>query len=164
MEIVNGFGRFTTGEQVEVEVEDVWYTKKGKPCLKMRNTDGETFSNNILEKYEHLRGRCLLTCTGLGDNNFPFINLKKLQDSSWDVHDEVKSSPVDDLTQDIPEVLDHVELEDVLYSILLTRQFDEKLRFHNDIINKHIQALLDELHAECGRKYTSTMGEDYELS
>ena len=93
MEIINGFGRFTVGEEVEVEILDTWYTKNQKLCMRMKNNNGEIFSNNILDKYKNMKGRCLLTCTGV-NGDFPYIELKKLQDSSWDIHDEVKEQVI----------------------------------------------------------------------
>lgn len=94
MEIINGFGRFTKGESLEVQIMEQWDTKNGKPCLKMKNLEGETFSNNILDKYKNMKGRCLLTCTGVSDGGFPYIEIKKMQDSSWDIHDEVEQVPI----------------------------------------------------------------------
>ena len=89
MDIINNFGRFTAGEEVEVEILDTWYTKNQKLCMRMKNKEGEIFSNNILDKYKNMKGRCLLTCTGV-NGDFPYIELKKLQHSDWDIHDEVE--------------------------------------------------------------------------
>lgn len=105
MEIINNFGRFTNGETVEVDVIEAWYTKNNKLCLKMKNKEGEIFSNNILDTYKNMKGRCLLTCTGVSDDGFPYIELKKLQHSDWDIYDEVEEPVINEAEKELVEWL-----------------------------------------------------------
>lgn len=162
MKFEQGFGRFTEGEELNVELLGIGYTKKNRrPYARVLAEGGEqAFNINIADKDKGLpKGRYKIVCTGVNANGFCYVAFHKLQHSSWDKRDEALGN-YDSLRDEVAAELERVEINennvlnsaDMVFCINLTRHFSERLKYKNSMIKECIQNIENELTRKYGEK------------
>lgn len=175
MRIESGFGKFNVGEEVTVQLLEVKYTKNHKPYARVLAEGAEqSFNVNIKEADARLpRGRYKLVCTGVTDAGFCYVDFRKIQHPSWDKRDEVLSEH-EEHVDNVSEELEKVEqlmvvndcIPDMVFSIQLTKQYLEKMKYITPSIREHVEGILSELYEHYGKLVVDELEgvEEIELS
>lgn len=165
MRIEQGFGKFTLGEEVEVELLQIKYTKQNHRPYAVVDAGEGRFNVNIKDSDTTLKqGRYKIVCTGVNPQGFCYINLEKLQHFSWDKHDEA-TQDLDQMRCEKVEETRNDNSVDIAFSINLTRHYKDRLKYHSPSVYEHIDAILKELYQYYGELVIEEMEvEDVEFS
>ncbi len=159
MWIEQGFGRFEEGEEVDIEITEIDYTKSEphKPFARCKRlSDDLKFNVNINKKDTHRRpGRYKLKCDNVNEIGYCYVSLQQLPHSSWDVHDGI---------QTVEQVSNPTaEYNDMIFDINLTIRYKEKLTYTNEVINDCLETIEKELYACYGRYKIQQESDEYDF-
>lgn len=157
MRIEQGFGKFLVGEEITITLMGIQYTKQNhRPYARCKDDNDNRFNVNIKDSDASLpKGRYKILCTGVNEAGFCYVELNKLQHTSWDIRDEALQETLKE------QKSDNV---DMVFSINLTKYYKERLKYHSKTVNEHIDAILQELYREYGELVVNEMEcEDIEL-
>lgn len=152
MEINNGWIRWEAeGEHLKVELKNVQYNKNGNPYAVCNRLDALAEGESSIVKFNISKAdvglkpaRYDVKVVSL-NNGFGYVEFKPLQDSSWDVHDELANA-IESRTENRTE---RKEIH-ILKTLELTHLYEKEIPYINTTIYADINSIKRQLYLELG--------------
>lgn len=161
MEINNGWVKWEEiGETLDVELKGIQYNKNGNPyavankLTPLKEGESPFVKFNISKTDVGLKqGRYTVKVVSI-NNGFGYVEFKPLQDSSWDVHDELANaseSRTENRTERKEIQLITEELKgNILKTLELTHLYEKEIPYINTTIYEDINSIKRQLYLELG--------------